>query len=95
MEFVTVPFASARSIKPDLFLVARARSADLVVSVKPFTSSTSSAISDAVLHALAQRGGPAFLSIEITGDADVQIESRIDLALDALARERRAAGRGR
>lgn len=67
---------------------ARDRSADLVISVKPFASTTSSAISDAVLHALAQRGGPAFLSLEITGDADVQIESRIDLALDAVVRRR-------
>jgi predicted nucleotide-binding protein (sugar kinase/HSP70/actin superfamily) len=56
--------------------------ADLVVSVKPFASVTSSAISDALLHALSRRSRVGFVSIETTGDAEAQIESRLELARD-------------
>ncbi len=63
---------------------ARAHSADLVISVKPFASIPSSAVSDSVLYAIAQQTrGVSFLSLETTGDADAQIASRLELAVDA------------
>jgi predicted nucleotide-binding protein (sugar kinase/HSP70/actin superfamily) len=74
--------------------VDRARSADLVVSIKPFGSITSSAVSDAVINVLAQRSAhTAFLAIETNGDQDAQIESRLLLAVEAAAQV--AALRGR
>jgi predicted nucleotide-binding protein (sugar kinase/HSP70/actin superfamily) len=64
--------------------------ADLVVSVKPLASITSSAISDALLHALARTARTGFVAVETTGDARAQIESRLQLALDLAASRRRA-----
>lgn len=65
------------------FEVEHARSADLVVSLKPFASITSSAASDAVLHNLSARSAAAFLALELQGDLSVQLESRVALALRA------------
>lgn len=59
-----------------------ARRADLVVSLKPFASITSSSISDAVLHALSRRGHAGFLSLEVNGDGHAQMRSRLELAMD-------------
>lgn len=68
--------------------------ADLVVSVKPFASSTSSSISDAVIHALERTARrTVFLSVEATGDAEAQVESRLELARDLASAH--AAGRTR
>lgn len=77
------------------FLAARDRSADLVVSIKPFATTPSSAVSDALLHALAQRSSVDFLLIETNGDAHAQVASCIDLALDLAATRLRSAGRDR
>jgi predicted nucleotide-binding protein (sugar kinase/HSP70/actin superfamily) len=66
-----------------LFLAAaRARRADLVISIKPFASITSSSISDAVIHSLCRTTRTRFAAVETTGDAEAQVESRLDLALD-------------
>ena len=71
--------------------VAGARSADLVVSVKPFASMTSSSVSDAVLHTLARRlHRPAFLALEISGDAAAHLESRLELAVATAVTSRAA-----
>ena len=66
------------------FLAAeRDRSADLVVSVKPFGCLPSSALSDGVLAVLARRARHVgFVSVETTGDADALVESRLELALE-------------
>lgn len=61
----------------------RDQSADLVLSLKPFASITSSAVSDAVLHALSRERATAFLSLELNGDLAAQLESRLELALNA------------
>ena len=71
---------------------ARDHSADLVISVKPFASMTSSSVSDAVLHVLAQRiRRPAFLALEVSGDAAVHIESRLELAIVSAISSRAAS----
>lgn len=62
--------------------VERARSASLVLSLKPLASITSSAVSDAVLQRLAREGRTGFLALELNGDADAQLRSRVELALD-------------
>lgn len=67
--------------------VDRARRADLVVSLKPFASITSSSVSDAVLHSLAKRGGTRFLALEVNGDGHAQMRSRLELAMDFARRE--------
>ncbi len=68
--------------------VDRDRRADLVISLKPFASITSSAVSDAVIEALSRERRTAFLSLELNGDLSAQVESRVELALyAALARE--------
>ncbi len=59
------------------------RRADLVVSLKPFASITSSAASDAVLHVLSRSRPTAFLALELNGDLSSQLESRLELALHA------------
>ncbi len=69
------------------FLAAeRDRSHDVVVSIKPFGCMPSSALSDGVVPALARRARTVFVTIETTGDAEVQLESRLALALDAARR---------
>lgn len=67
--------------------------ADLVVSVKAFASTPSSSISDAVIHALARTSRLAFVSVETTGDAEMQAASRLELALDMAARARAKTSR--
>lgn len=62
--------------------VARDRRADLVVSLKPFASITSSSISDAVLHSLAREMGVGFLPLEVNGDGHAQMRSRLEMAMD-------------
>ena len=66
------------------FLAAdRDRSADLVVSIKPFGCLPSSAISDGILPGLARRARHAgYVIVETTGDAEAQVESRLELALE-------------
>ncbi|MFO0648198.1 MAG: hypothetical protein U0326_18310 [Polyangiales bacterium] len=76
-----------------LLAAARDRSADLVVSLKPFATTPSSAVSDALMHALSQRTDTDFLSIETNGDARAQVASRLDLALDLAAERLRVSGR--
>jgi len=61
--------------------VDRERSAELVLSLKPFASITSSAASDAVIHALARGAATPFLALELNGDLQAQLESRVELAL--------------
>jgi predicted nucleotide-binding protein (sugar kinase/HSP70/actin superfamily) len=73
--------------------VARSRSAALVVSLKPFASITSSAVSDAVLHALARGGRPGFLALELNGDVTVQHRSRLELALETFGPRHRGRHR--
>jgi predicted nucleotide-binding protein (sugar kinase/HSP70/actin superfamily) len=68
--------------------VDRDRRADLVISLKPFASITSSAVSDAVIESLSRERRTAFLALEVNGDLSAQLESRVELALfAALARE--------
>jgi predicted nucleotide-binding protein (sugar kinase/HSP70/actin superfamily) len=69
--------------------VEAAGRADLVVSLKPFASITSSATSDAVLHALSQSRRTAFLSLELNGDGHAQMRSRLELAMDFARRPER------
>lgn len=64
-----------------------AGSADLVLSLKPFASITSSAASDAVLYALSRQRRTAFLALELNGDLSVQLQSRVELALQRAAPE--------
>ena len=65
----------------------RSGEADCVISIKPFGCLPSSAISDGVIPGLARAGRTVFVSIETTGDAEAQVESRLELALDlAVAR---------
>lgn len=66
------------------FLAAdRDRSADLVVSIKPFGCLPSSAVSDGVLPGLARRARHVgYAVVETTGDAEAQVESRLELALE-------------
>lgn len=64
----------------------RTRSADLVLSLKPFASITSSAASDAVLYALSRQRATPFLALELNGDLAVQLQSRVELALQSLPR---------
>jgi predicted nucleotide-binding protein (sugar kinase/HSP70/actin superfamily) len=75
--------------------VVRDRRADLVVSLKPFASITSSAVSDAVVHALARAGRVGFLSLEVNGDGHAQMRSRLELAMDFARREPATHGDGR
>jgi predicted nucleotide-binding protein (sugar kinase/HSP70/actin superfamily) len=84
---------SAGHLEVGTFLrVERDGLAELVVSVKAFASTASSAVSDAVLHALARRARTGFLALELAGDGDAPAESRLELALDLIAL--RAAARG-
>lgn len=63
---------------------ARDRTAHLVLSLKPFGCLPSSSLSDGMLSVLLRRpGGPSFLAIETTGDADATAESRLEMALHA------------
>lgn len=62
--------------------VARADRADLVVSLKPFASIVSSAVSDAVLQALARERGVAFVALEVNGDGHAQMRARLQVAMD-------------
>ncbi len=62
--------------------IDRDRSADLVVSVKPFGCLPSSAVSDGVLPVLARRGRVGYVAVETTGDAEAIVESRLELALE-------------
>lgn len=62
--------------------VAREGSAELVLAVDPFLSTVSSAVTAALVHTLARRSGPRFLALELSGDAEAQLESRLDLAVD-------------
>ncbi|MFO0608979.1 MAG: hypothetical protein U0324_37785 [Polyangiales bacterium] len=61
--------------------VDRDRDADLVLSLKPFASITSSAASDAVIQTLARGAATPFLALELNGDLQAQLESRLELAL--------------
>lgn len=67
---------------------ARDETADLVVALDPFVCTASTAIATAHLHNLARTHRPGFVALELSGDTEVQIESRLDLALDLA----RAAG---
>ncbi len=64
--------------------------ADAVVSVKCFASTTSGSVSDGVVHALARNARTGFLAVEITGEGDAQMESRLELLLDVARLRRRA-----
>jgi predicted nucleotide-binding protein (sugar kinase/HSP70/actin superfamily) len=64
------------------YLAASRAGADLVVSIKPFGCLPSSAISDGVVPSLARTRRTVFVSIETSGDAHTQVESRLSLALD-------------
>lgn len=64
--------------------VDRDHRADLVLSLKPWSSITSSAISDAVLRTIARERRTSFVALEINGDQPSQLESRVELAVDAL-----------
>jgi predicted nucleotide-binding protein (sugar kinase/HSP70/actin superfamily) len=69
-------------------MAARDRSADLVISLKPFGCLPSSHISDGILSVLLRRtGGPAFLALETSGDADSTVESRLEMALHTASAE--------
>ena len=61
------------------------RSAELVISIKPFGCLPSSCISDGVLAPLLRRtpGAPAYLTLETTGDSHATVESRLEMALHA------------
>ncbi len=65
----------------------RDRRADLVVSVKPFGCLPSNAVSDGILPVLARRARTGFVAVETTGDAEAQVESRLELALALAADE--------
>jgi predicted nucleotide-binding protein (sugar kinase/HSP70/actin superfamily) len=62
---------------------AQERSAELVISIKPFGCLPSSSVSDGVLGPLLRQlhGAPAFLTLETTGDAHATVESRLEMAL--------------
>jgi predicted nucleotide-binding protein (sugar kinase/HSP70/actin superfamily) len=54
------------------------------LSLKPFGCLPSSALSDGILlPVMVARGGPAFLAVETTGDADASVDSRVEMALHA------------
>jgi len=61
-----------------------AGTADLVLSLKPFASITSSAASDAALYAISRERRTAFLALELNGDLTVQLQSRVELALQTV-----------
>jgi predicted nucleotide-binding protein (sugar kinase/HSP70/actin superfamily) len=71
--------------------VDRDRRADLVLSLKPFASITSSAVSDAILRTLERTRRTAFVALELNGDQLAQLESRVELAIDALLFNDRSA----
>lgn len=64
--------------------------ADAMLSVKCFASTPSGSVSDAVVHALARTAQTGFLAIELTGEGDTQLESRLELLLDVARLRRRA-----
>lgn len=65
--------------------VDRDRSADLVVTVKPFGCLPSSAVSDGILANLSRSARVGLAVVETTGDAEAAVESRLELALEQAA----------
>lgn len=62
--------------------VDRDHRADIVLSLKPWSSITSSAVSDAVLRTIARDRRTTFVALELNGDQTTQLESRVELAVD-------------